>query len=156
VLDRIFRADPARYGSLKEFFEAARGGEKADMKVHALAFLSALFMELGEAEAGGPAAELAKSSRSGAKAALAAASSATAGFGAADEASAWTFPAFLDACMSALNGMLRDSEASVSTIRLAEKFAALSRDALMRYTSFNANPVALAERLLQAMLDPNP
>ena len=48
-------------------------------------------------------------------------------------------------------GLLREPDAGPETLRAAELFASLSRDALLRYSSYNLNPVALAERLAAAM-----
>jgi hypothetical protein len=83
-------------------------------------------------------------------AAISAAASATANFGSNDEAAAWTFPAFLDATGSAFATLLRERGTGMETQRLAELYAVLARDALVRFSTYNLQPVALAERLADA------
>lgn len=81
---------------------------------------------------------------------LAAASAATSNFGSSDESLAWTFQALIDGTGAAFASLLHDPQAGIETTRIAERYAALARDAMIRYTSYNIQPAALAERLADA------
>ena len=87
------------------------------------------------------------------QAAIAAAQSATANFGASDEAFAWAFPAMIDSVGSIFAAMLRLPGAGLETQRAAELYASLARDAMLRYSSYNLQPAALVERLADAFAD---
>ena len=81
---------------------------------------------------------------------IAAASAATSNFGSSDESQAWTFQALIDGTGAAFAALLHDPQAGIETTRIAERYATLARDAMVRYTSYNIQPAALAERLADA------
>lgn len=81
---------------------------------------------------------------------LAAVSAATSNFGSSDESLAWTFQALIDGTGATFASLLHDPQAGIETTRIAERYAALARDAMIRYTSYNIQPAALAERLADA------
>jgi hypothetical protein len=55
----------------------------------------------------------------------------------------------------AFAALLKDGQSGTETLRLAECYAELARDALLRYSSYNLNPVALAERLADSFIGGN-
>ncbi len=156
VLERIFRSDDSEYRTLVEFFTSYRKSGASGMKVYGEQFIAGLLLVLGEKSATelDPALKtLAAKAQRDAKSTLLWICSETSSFGGSNEAMAWTFPGFLEGCSSAISDLLRESGANNQSLRLAENFAAHSRDALLRYNSFNINPVALSERLLENMLE---
>ncbi len=158
VLERIFRKDAAEFATLADFFSDHRKSGTSGMKSYGEEFMRGLLRELCERSASesDPAlSDSARKAKRSARDALLWIGAETAAFGTTDEAMAWTFPGFLEACNAVLKELIQDDRAGNRTIRFAEKFAGLSRDALLRYNSFNINPVALSERLLESMLETN-
>jgi len=156
VLERIFRKDAAGSMSLADFFSSFRKSGASDMKAYGEQFMAGVLMDLCEKnliEADPPLRTLAGKARRNSKDTVNWICAETSSFGASNDSMAWTFPGFLDGCGAVLAGLIREPGAGNQTIRLAERFASLSRDALMRYTSFNISPAALSERLLESMLE---
>ncbi len=159
VIERVFRDRAQPGASVDSYLGSFRAGGSAAVEEAAAVFASALAASLVDSTDGGgdPAlARLAAGSAVGVREAIRTAAAATANFGAGDEAMAWSFQAFLDAAFSRFAALGRDPEAGRASLRLAERFARLSRDALMRQSSYNLNPVPLAERLAAAMEEPSP
>lgn len=160
VLERIFKlksedatAGAARPASLEAFFAgyqaAGSGGRLAGL---GRAFAAALADGVADGAPRGetpprPLAALAAESKANSPYdAIAAAATASANFGASDEAWAWSFPSFMEETVAAFAGLCRSPNAGEAELRAGELAAALARDALMRYASYNMNPLALAER----------
>lgn len=169
ILERIFKLRPedaseaaARPASLEAYFSRYQaegsGGRVAGL---GRAFAAALAEgTAGASSVGGPAPAAPGAAgapsplaalAAGSKAAspyetIAAAAAASANFGASDEAWAWSFPSFLEETVAAFASLCRAPNAGEAELRSGELAAALARDALMRYSSYNLAPVALAER----------
>lgn len=166
ILERIFKLRPdgasetaARPASLEAYFSRYQtegsGGRVAGL---GRAFAAALAEAASEAPSAGgrapgapdvqaPLAALAAESKAASPyETIAAAAAASANFGASDEAWAWSFPSFLEETLAAFASLGRAPNAGEAELRAGELAAALARDALMRYSSYNLAPVALAER----------
>lgn len=163
ILERIFKLRPddvseaaPRPASLEAYFSRYQaegsGGRVAGL---GRAFAAALAEgSIGSSSVGGaapaapsPLAALAAESKAASPyETLAAAAAASANFGASDEAWAWSFPSFLEEAVAAFASLGRAPNAGEAELRAGELAAALARDALMRYSSYNLAPVALAER----------
>lgn len=156
VMERVFREPPGAElpDTVDGYLAATRTGSSGALPAKARAYAAAV-LAAAERRSGPfadpPLSALAAESRQGVRAAIADAAAATAGFGAGDEALSWAFPAFLEETSAVFGALLRDPAAGRETVRAAGRWAALSRDALMRHASYNLNPTALAERLAAAM-----
>jgi len=152
VLERIFKDKESGTQSIGDYMSRFRSSSSYEMETLGKNFAAAL-AAAAERRAGtfvdAPLSALASSGGSLASA-LSAAASATANFGSSDDAASWTFPAFLDAAGATFAALLRESGSGIETQRIAELYATLARDALIRYSSYNLQPVALAERLADA------
>lgn len=152
VMERIFKDKESGLESIGDYVSRFRSSSSFEMETLARNFAAAL-AAAAERRKGPfidpPLSTLASSGES-LSSALSAASSATANFGSSDDAASWTFPAFLDATGSAFTALLREPGTGIETQRMAELYASLARDALIRYSSYNLQPVALAERLADA------
>lgn len=159
ILERIFKLRPedaslaaARPASLEAYFsrfQAEGSGGRVAGLGRAFAAALAEASAAGGAEPGGPrplAALAAESKAASPNETIAAAAAASANFGASDEAWAWSFPSFLEETVAAFASLSRAPNAGEAELRAGELAAALARDALMRYSSYNLAPVALAER----------
>jgi len=154
VIERIFKEKETGLDNLVDYVSRFRSSSSSEMEVLARNFAAALSSAVEQRQGSftdAPLSALASSGRT-ITAAISAAASATANFGSNDEAAAWTFPAFLDATGSAFSNLLRENGTSIETQRIAELYATLARDALIRYSSYNLQPVALAERLADAFV----
>ena len=166
ILERIFKLRPdeaadaaPRPASLEAFFSRYQAeGSGARVAGLGRAFAAALAeaateawsaggLALGAPEAPSPLAALAAESKAVSPyETIAAAAAASANFGASDEAWAWSFPSFLEETVAAFASLCRAPNAGEAELRTGELAATLARDALLRYSSYNLAPVALAER----------
>jgi len=155
VVERIFKDDAAGVPTLGEYVSRYRPSSTGAMDGLARDFAAAIAAAAERRR--GPFSEGALSTLASAggpvQAAIAAAQSATANFGASDEAFAWAFPAMIDSVGSIFAAMLRLPDAGIETQRAAELYASLARDAMLRYSSYNLQPAALVERLADAFAD---
>lgn len=154
VLERVFRLQGKLPPNLDTYLAGFRPSGSSELFGAARNFAAALAADRGRACGGfreRPLAELADGSNLSVATALAEAASATGNFGSSNDALSWSFQVFLDETGKVFSMLLRDAESGLETLRTAERFAALSGDALLRYSSYNLNPVALAERLASAM-----
>ena len=162
VLVRVFRIDQrepdlALDTSIGDYFAQHRGGAMETVTLQARRFLLAVLAERhddGLVLDGQPLAAM-RDSHQPAAAVMAGILKETANFGGSVDAMSWLFPAFLEEGGRLLADWLRDSR-SPGLLRFAERFAACSRDSLMRYTAYNLNPAALGEWLLASLSDTNP
>ncbi len=155
VLERIFRLKNSEYSGPSQYFAHFRSSSSSAMVELSRNFVASLLseaMQIHGYSCEKPILELAKSGSS-IRSAIQAITSTTSNFGNNDEASAWTFPLFLDEAGIVFSKLLREEGAAIQAQRLSELFAILARDALNRYTSYNLQPAALAERLAQAFID---
>lgn len=152
VIERIFKEKESGHLDIGDYVARFRSSSASGMEVLARDFAAALACAAGQKRGAFTDAPLAAFASSGGTpaAAISAAAAATANFGSNDEAAAWTFAAFLDATGSAFASLLREDGTGIETQRLAERYATLARDALVRYSSYNLQPTALAERLADA------
>jgi len=155
VIGRIFKEPAPDCESLGDYVSRYRGSSSSALESLARDYAAAIAAE-AERRRGpfhdAPLAALA-SKGPGVPAAIAGAAAATGKFGAGDEAFAWTFPAFLDEAGKVFASLLREPGSGLETQRAAERYAALARDAMTRYSSYNLQPAALAERLADAFAD---
>jgi len=155
VVERIFKEKDQSYQSIGDYVSRFRSSSSTAVETLAVAFAAALAAAAerrGGAFRDAPLSALAATG-GGVAAAISQAAAATANFGSGDEAFSWTFPAFLDATGTAFASLLRVPDAGIETQRVAERYAALARDAMVRYSSYNLQPAALAERLADAFSD---
>ncbi len=152
VIERIFRDNASTSAGIEEYVSRFRPASGDAIEALAGEFVAALVV--AAARNASPLADpaLSRLERSGGdiKDVLSRAASATAGFGASDEAFAWTFPVFISSAGTAFASLLREPGAGIDSQRLAERYAALARDAMSRFTSYNLQPASLAERLADA------
>lgn len=155
ILHRIFRLDTRAQGdeqwsSIEAYFLSLRNAKDLDISGQASLFLAALIqrLELKGQQTDKAMRDYASKDAPDLEQASSAILKATSDFGAKNDSMAWLFPAFLEACSSSLSQILKDPQATLTSIRFAEKFAGLSRDCLMRFNSFNISPAALLERLM--------
>jgi len=155
VLERIFRVKEAGNTSITGYFDRFRLATNDTMQGISKNFAAALLFEASNQSGGFNEESLSSLARTGSsiRTAIQSAATATSNFGGGDEASAWTFPLFLDRTGDVFIKLLRESNAGMETQRVSELYAELSRDALNRYTSYNIQPVALTERLAQAFIN---
>jgi len=160
VIERIFKDSSAAGGrSVAAYVAGFRSASAAALDALARDFAAALAASVdrrrGARAAGLSDPALAALARSGGElaSAVAAAAAATSGFGSGDESAAWTFPAFLDKAGSVFSSLLREEGSGLETQRMAEAYASLARDALIRHDSYNLQATALCERLACALVD---
>lgn len=77
----------------------------------------------------------------------------TKNFGSSDDAFSWTFTAFLDKCSEVLSSLLRQEKSGIETQRLAELFNNISKDAVIRKSTFNMQAYALSQRLAGSFIN---
>jgi DNA polymerase-3 subunit gamma/tau len=150
VLERVFRLKDPPALSLEAFFRGYKPEGSGALAGASRAFAAALLAELRSrrGELGEAALNaMADTAKRSPGEAIADAAEACANFGANDEAMAWSFAAFLDESSAAFAGLMRSSGAGNQSLAIAELYAEAARDALLRYTGYNLNPLALAERL---------
>lgn len=156
VIERVFRSsEPAP--SVASFLAARRSFPPERARDLARSFLgAALAARAGGAALDRPLAALAAQAtaegKSGADA-LADLLEATKDFGQKDERYASSFRSFLEALAGELGGILGDPALGPSGAALAERIAALAREARMDSESWNRSPSLLAETLLYAIGD---
>ncbi|MBU0934969.1 MAG: hypothetical protein KKI09_16525 [Spirochaetes bacterium] len=159
VLDRIFRLDQQMDSeqtadTLESYFMRFRSQAKQSVAAYARQFLSSILAELLDRgyhpDAG--LKQLSAECRLPAELTLAAMLKESNGLGGSSEAMNWLFPAFLEEVGSLLAGLLKQPGSGLPTLRLAEYWSVLSRDAQLRYSSYNLNAAALSERMLDSLL----
>ena len=156
VIERIFKDTSSGLASVGEYVAGYRASSHDKLQDLAQLYAAALAAEAnrrGSLFSDGPLSILAAQG-AGAGSALSEALAATSNFGSSDEAFAYTFPAFLDATGSAFASLLRQPGSGIETQRVVERYARLARDAMMRYSTYNLQPAALAERLADAFAQP--
>lgn len=156
IIERVFRDAQSGAAGLAGYLGAFRPDGASALVARAADYASAIAASIAGRDGGiADAALLAMAAGAGSsvREAIREAAACTANFGTSDESMAWSFPAFLDASLSRFLELAKDPSAGIGAIRLAERFARESRDALARYTSYNLSPVSLAERLAAAMED---
>jgi len=154
VLTRVFRLDArggttSDWASLETYFLSQRNGPQLQVAGYARQFMAALVcrLENNGLQLDAAMLNLAQQCQQELEQTLAAILKETADFGTKNDAMSWIFPAFLEACGLILRELIYNPLAGMPSQRFAEKFADQSRDSLMRYSTFNINPAALAERL---------
>lgn len=155
VIERIFKDKDTAVGTVGDYVSGFRSSSAGALDTLAAAYAAALAAAAecrGGAFSDGPLSALAASGGP-VSAAIAEAAAATSNFGSGDEAYAWTFAAFLDAAGAAFAALLREPGSGIETQRAAERYADLARDAAIRYSSYNLQPSALAERLADAFAE---
>lgn len=155
IKERVFRCPEDEAPNLESFFAARQTRGMQDMAASGREWIAALLSELergGQAFLEKPVAALAAQSNCRPEEVVTRVSSETGKFGSADDSMAWSFPAFLDAGSKAFAALLKEPGVDKEALRLAERYAKLSRDALIRYSSYNLNPLALAERLADSFI----
>jgi hypothetical protein len=152
VIERVFRDGAATSAGIAEYVARFRPASGDAIDALAREFVAALIAAAtrGAQPFADPALSALGRSGGDVKDVLARVASATSGFGASDEAFAWTFPAFIDNAGKAFASLLREPGAGIESQRLAERYASLARDAMSRFSSYNLQPSALAERLADA------
>jgi len=156
VIGRIFKAKDHAATGVDEYLARFRSSSNDAIAGLALDYAAALVAAAGRVCGGFSDAPLSRLETSGKSVGevIAAASSATSNFGSADESQAWTFQALIDGTGAAFAALLHDPQSGIETIRIAQRYAVLARDAMVRYTSYNIQPAALAERLADAFAHP--
>jgi DNA polymerase-3 subunit gamma/tau len=158
IIERVFRCPEDDAENLDSFFGKRQSEGLQDMNISGREWIASLLASLersGRSFSERPLAAMAAAASPNPAVILASVAAATGKFGASDDTMAWSFPAFLDAGSKAFAYMLRDGQSGTETLRLAECYADLARDALLRYSSYNLNPVALAERLADSFIGGN-
>ncbi|MBN2874468.1 MAG: hypothetical protein JXM71_05180 [Spirochaetales bacterium] len=153
VIERIFKDRESTADSVASYVSAYRAASTLAIAEFARSYAAAIVAAAGTLRGFSdlPLIALAESGASVRKV-IAEVVAGTSNFGGGDEASAWTFPAFLDETGAVFVRLAREKGAGLETIRTAELYAALARDALLRYSSYNLQPVALTERLADAFI----
>lgn len=155
VIERIFKDSATGIESVGDYVARYRTSSHSQLDSLAASFAAALLARANRVGPGltdGPLLRLAAQGGS-VETAMSDAMSATANFGSSDDAFSYTFPAFLDATGSAFSSLLREQGSGIETQRVVERYASLARDAMLRYSSYNLQPAALAERLADAFSD---
>jgi len=158
IIERVFRCPEDGSTNLEIFFGKRQSEGIQDMAVSGREWIAALLAAIersGRTFIEVPLAALAVAGGSNPGEIIAGVAAGTGKFGASDDTMAWSFPAFLDAGSKTFANLLRDGQSGKETLRLAECYADLARDALLRYSSYNLNPVALAERLADSFIGGN-
>jgi DNA polymerase-3 subunit gamma/tau len=156
VIERIFRESASASAAIPDYISRYRPASGNAIDELARDFVAALVTSTARDGIAYTEPGLSRLERSGGdiKEVLGRAASVTSSFGASDEAYAWTFHAFIDSAGTAFASLLREPGAGIQSQRLAEHYAALARDAMSRYTSYNLQPLSLAERLADAFSHP--
>jgi hypothetical protein len=155
ILERVFRCPEDGSEDLESFFAKRQSGGIQDMAISGREWIASLLTSLersGYAFHDEPLAALAAKGSSNPVDIITRVAAETGKFGGSDDTMTWTFPAFLDAGTKTFAALLRSRESGTETLRFAERYAELARDALLRYSSYNLNPVALAERLVDSFI----
>jgi DNA polymerase III delta prime subunit len=158
IIERVFRCPEDGAANLETFFGKRQSEGVHDMTIQGRAWVASLLAVLdrsGRRLGEHPLAALAAAGSHDPAEIIASAAAETGKFGSSDDTMAWSFPAFLDAGSKTFADLLRDGQSGTETLRLAESYADLARDALLRYSSYNLNPVALAERLADSFIGGN-
>jgi hypothetical protein len=158
IIERVFRCPEDGSADLEIFFGKRQSEGIQDMAISGREWIGSLLASLeraGRSFSERPLAALATAGNPSPAAVIASVAAATGKFGSTDDTMAWSFPAFLDAGSKVFAEMLRDGQSGKETLRLAECYADLARDAQLRYSSYNINPVALAERLADSFIGGN-
>jgi DNA polymerase III delta prime subunit len=158
IMERVFRCPGDDSGNLETFFSKRQSEGIQDMTVSGKQWIASLLA--GLEKSGGkfgeqPLIALAALADPNPAGIIASVAAETGKFGTSDDTMAWSFPAFLNAGTLAFEAMLKDDQSGKETLRLAECYAELARDALLRYSSYNLNPIALAERLADSFIGGN-
>lgn len=156
VLGRIFKTQDTDCGGVDAYLARFRSSSNDALSGLAAQYAAALTAAAGRVNGGFSEPPLSRLEASGRNVAevIAAAAAATSNFGSTDESQAWTFQALIDGTGSAFSALLHDPQSGIETIRVVERYAALARDAMIRYTAYNIQPTALAERLADAFAHP--
>jgi DNA polymerase-3 subunit gamma/tau len=156
IVERVFRSPDNPADSLEAFFNKRQPDGLSSMTSAADSWIASI-LGMTVAKNGPyhdePLVALSTKSKENPYTVLACICARTGNFGASDETMSWSFNAFLDAGGRVFSNVLKDNQAGMESLRIAEHFAALSRDAIMRHTSYNLNPVALVEGITTAMLE---
>ncbi|MGD9938408.1 MAG: hypothetical protein AB7T74_01275 [Clostridia bacterium] len=158
IIERVFRCPEDGSENLETFFGKRQSEGLQDMSLSGQEWIATLLAALersGRIFSEEPLAALAARGNSSPALIIAGVATATGKFGSSDDTMAWSFPAFLDAGSKVFAELLRDGQSGKETLRLAECYADLARDAQLRYSSYNLNPVALAERLADSFIGGN-
>ena len=158
IIERVFRRPEDQSLNLATFFKERQSEGIQDLVVSGREWLAALLAGLqssGTTLNDIPLATLAASAKSDPADIIARVAAETGKFGSSDDTMTWSFPAFLDAGTKALTSLLKDDKSGKETLAIAERYAELARDALLRYSSYNLNPVALAERFSDSFIGGN-
>jgi DNA polymerase III subunit gamma/tau len=156
VIQRIFRDADSTAGSIDEYVSRFIPASGDAIESLARDFVAALISSTSRFKHGFSDPALSRLAASGGdiKEVLARAYAATYAFGASDDAYAMTFPSFIDSAGGVFASLLRESGAGIETQRLAERYAVLARDAMTRFTTYNLQATSLAERLVDAFVNP--
>jgi DNA polymerase III delta prime subunit len=155
IIERVFRCPEDSSADLESFFAKRQSEGIRNMAASGRDWIASLLAGLeqtGSSFQDNPLSALAASASASPAAIIASVSAETGKFGSSDETMTWSFPAFLDAGTRTFSDLLKDPGSGPETLRLAERYAGLARDALLRYSSYNLNPVALAERFTDSFL----
>jgi hypothetical protein len=158
IIERVFRCPEDGADDLETFFSKRQSEGIQDMAVSGKEWISSLLAALqqaGKILSEAPLVTQAGATGNNPADIIAKVASETGKFGTTDDTMAWSFPAFLNAGSMAFAALLKDGQSGKQTLRLAECYAELARDALLRYSSYNLNPVALAERLADSFIGGN-
>jgi hypothetical protein len=158
ILDRVFRCSDDDSVSLEVFFAKRQAEGIRDMAASGrewIASLLAVLEQSGRVFHEVPLATLAASGSSNPADIIASVAAETGKFGSSDDTMAWSFQAFLEAGTKTFSVLLKDTGSGTETLKLAECYAGLARDALLRYSSYNLNPLALVERLADSFIGGN-
>ncbi|MFH2113316.1 MAG: hypothetical protein ABIJ86_02255 [Spirochaetota bacterium] len=158
IIERVFRCPEDTSGNLEIFFGKRQSEGIQDMAVSGREWIASLLAGLERSEKAFSEASLVSLAAVGSSNPvdiIASVAAETGKFGSSDDTMAWSFPAFLDAGSKAFTTLLRDEQSGKESLKLAERHAELARDALLRYSSYNLNPVALAERLADSFIGGN-
>ena len=159
IIEKVFRSPEDSSVNLESFFSARQAEGVRDMNTSGREWIASLLAGLelsGITLHDRSLALLAASGSPTPSAIIASVAAETGKFGSSDDTMAWSFPAFLDAGTRTFTDLLKDAGSGIETLRLAERYAGLARDALLRYSSYNLNPVALSERLADSFIGGNP
>ena len=155
ILERVFRCPEDGSMNLESFFAKRQSEGIRDMTTNGREWIASLLAGLeqsGKAFHEAPLSALAASSSADPADIIASVAAETGKFGSSDDTMTWSFPAFLDSGTTIFSTLLKDVGSGTETLNLAERYAGLARDALLRYSSYNLNPVALAERLADSFI----
>lgn len=155
IIERVFRCPEDGSMNLEAFFAKRQSEGIRDMTTNGREWIASLLAGLeksGKTFHEDPLAALAASSSADPADIIASVAAETGRFGSSDDTMTWSFPAFLDSGTTTFSALLKEAGSGTETLKLAERYAGLSRDALLRYSSYNVNPVALAERLADSFI----